>query len=227
VTIGNLHIEADPRGKISDSPGEEQLTTTHDRIVRKAVLTYSKRNRRRKADRILNFIQCNGVKDVLFIGTTGDEWSHDPTKANLGIVEKLIAEHCVVKMSINLYPAKSPAYPFMVADARDMPFPDDYVDFALANAIIEHVGQEPQQRRMVEEMTRVARSWVITTPNKWFPVESHTAALFVHWWPSWRAKHGDEFTRLLSRRQFRKLLPADAKVTGWWFSPTFTATHAR
>jgi hypothetical protein len=47
-----------------------------------------------------------------------------------------------------------------------MPFEEDYVDFALANAIIEHVGQEAEQRKMVHEMTRVVCTWVITTPNQ-------------------------------------------------------------
>jgi hypothetical protein len=30
----------------------------------------------------------------------------------------------------------------------DMPFEDDYVDFALANAVIEYVGVESDQKRM-------------------------------------------------------------------------------
>ena len=72
----------------------------------------------------------------------------------------------------------------------------------------------------------MARSWVITTPNKWFPVESHTSALFAHWFPSWRARQ-TAFTRLLSRREFANLLPAGAKVAGHWWSPTFTATYSR
>ena len=194
--------------------------------VRKAVLWYSVRNRHRKATNITAWLEGQRVRDVLFVGAMGDEHAGDANMVNAGIVEKRIADSYDVKMGINVEPAVT-SYPFMIADARDMPFEDDYVDFALANAIIEHVGQEAEQRKMVQEMTRVARTWVITTPNKWFPVESHTSAVFVHWLPSWRAKHESEFTRLLSRRQFRRLLPAGAKLRGMPWSPTFTAYYSR
>jgi ubiquinone/menaquinone biosynthesis C-methylase UbiE len=148
------------------------------------------------------------------------------TVPNADIVENQIAAHYEIKMGINVEPAVTP-YPFMIADARDMPFGDDYVDFALANAIIEHVGQESDQKRMVDEMTRVARTWVITTPNKWFPIESHTSAILLHWSPAWRKKHERHFTRLLSRREFRALLPKGAELEGVPWSPTFSARYAR
>jgi hypothetical protein len=196
------------------------------KIVRKAALAYSVRNRHRKADEILAWLKAQDVRDVLFVGQMGDEHAVNSQMPNVGIVENRIAVSYEVKMSINVEPAVT-AYPFMIADARDMPFEDDYVDFALANAVIEHVGQESDQRQMVDEMTRVARTWVITTPNKWFPVESHTSALFLHWFPSWRRKHDRDFTRLLSRRQFRALLPAGAKLLGTPCSPTLTARYTR
>ena len=190
------------------------------------MLAYSVRNRHRKATDITAWLADNNVQDVLFVGAMGDEHQGNADMVNAGIVEKRIAATYDVKMGINIEPAITP-YPFMIADARALPFGDDYVDFALANAIIEHVGQEAEQRKMVQEMTRVARTWVITTPNKWFPVESHTSAVFLHWLPSWRAKHESEFTRLLSRRQFRRLLPPGAKLRGMPWSPTFTAYYSR
>jgi hypothetical protein len=196
-------------------------------VVRRAVLAYSFRNRRRKAANILEWMRSRQVEDVLFVGAMGDEGSHNPACASAGIVENAIAANFPVKMGINVVPANT-SYPFMVADARNMPFPDDYVDFALANAVIEHVGQELEQQAMVDEMTRVARSWVITTPNRWFPVESHTATLFAHWLPSWRKRRPEtDFTRLLSKREFAALLPPGAELRGRVWSPTFTATHGR
>ncbi len=195
-------------------------------LVRKAILAYSVRNRHQKADRILAWLGEQDVKGVLFVGTMGDEHAGDSQMANAGIVERRIAARYPVTMSINVEPATT-VYPFMIADARDMPFENDYVDFALANAIIEHVGDEHEQRQMVREMTRVARAWVITTPNKWFPVESHTSAILLHWLPSWRRTHEQDFTRLLSRREFRALLPPEAKLFGAPWSPTFTARYVR
>lgn len=195
-------------------------------VVRKAILAYSVRNRERKSAEILAWLETLNVTNVMFIGTMGDEHAGKSNMTNAGIVERRIANSYDVKMSINIVHAVT-SYPFMIADARRMPFGNDYVDFALANAIIEHVGDEADQRQMVDEMTRVACSWVITTPNKWFPVESHTSAIFLHWLPSWRRKNEEYFTRLLSRREFRSLLPHGAELTGMPWSPTFTARYSR
>jgi hypothetical protein len=196
------------------------------RVVRRAVLRYSIRNRRRKASDITSWMDRHGCRDVLLVGTSGDEQAGNADQANAGIVEKRLAERFRIRMGVNIHPAVT-SYPFQLADARDLPFEDDYVDFALANAIIEHVGDEPDQRRMVEEMTRVARCWVITTPNRWFPVESHTSVPFLHWSPAWRARHRAQFTRLLSRRQLQQLLPPGAEIVGRAWSPTFTAYYDR
>lgn len=206
--------------------GTDPLSASLKSFVRKAVLWYSVRNRRRKARHIIDWVHGCKAENILLVGTMGDEYAGDANMANAGIVERALAEKFRIKMSINVEPATT-SYPFMIADAREMPFPDNYVDFALANAIIEHVGQEAEQRKMVEEMSRVSRTWVITTPNKWFPIESHTSAVFLHWFPSWRKKHESDFTRLLSRREFRRLLPPGALVQGRPWSPTFTAYFAK
>jgi hypothetical protein len=189
--------------------------------IRRAVHLYSVRNRRAKAARISAWMDEQGVRTVLMVGAL-------PTRAgsNTGIVEDAIMDGREVVMGIGLHPQPESVYPYQVADARDMPFEDDYVDFALANAVIEHVGDEADQRRFVAEHCRVARCWAITTPNRWFPVESHTAVLFLHWSPRWRARR-KEFTRLLSLREFRDLLPPGTQVRGRPWSPTFTATYAR
>jgi hypothetical protein len=187
-------------------------------------MAYSARSRKRKAERILAWMNKRNVSDVLLVGTMGDERAGSSIHTNAGIIENRIAAQYPIKMSINIEHANT-SYPFMIADVRDMPFEDGYVDFALANAIIEHVGQEDDQRKMVEEMTRVARCWIITTPNRWFPVESHTATLLLHWLPSWRKKMIWNFTRILSKREFRNLLPKDSDIHGSVWSSTFTATY--
>ena len=189
--------------------------------LRKVVHVASVRNRTAKAARISAWMDERGVRAVLMVGAL-------PTLegSNTGIVEEAIMVGREVRMGIGLQPQPTIPYPYQVADGRDMPFEDDYVDFALANAVIEHVGDEADQRRFVAEHSRVARSWAITTPNRWFPLEPHTAVLFLHWSPGWRARR-TEFTRLLSLKEFRELLPAGAEVRGRWWSPTFTATYSR
>jgi len=163
----------------------------------------------------------HGCRTVLLVGATGRSGG----AGNEDIVEDAVIGGRDVLAGFNVYPVEDTPYPFWVADARSIPAEDDFADFALANAVIEHVGAEYDQMSMVSEMTRVARCWVITTPNRWFPVESHTSVLFRHWSLAWRAKQ-TKFTRLLSRREFAELLGPSARIEGHWWSPTFTAYSA-
>lgn len=189
------------------------------RTVRRFVVRFSIRNRTRKAALIADWMTAHHCRTVLFVGSSGAE----NTNANENVVELELARRFDVVMGVNLTPRTTP-YPFLVADGRDLPFDDRWVDFALANAIIEHVGGAVDQQRFVDEQTRVARCWAITTPNRWFPVESHTSAVLRHWSPTWRAGRR-EFTRLLSRAEFRALLPAGAELVGRPWSATFTALY--
>ena len=71
----------------------------------------------------------------------------------------------------------------VVADACNLPWPDDTFDIVYSNAVIEHVGDRDAQRQMAHEITRVARRWFVTTPNRWFPFEFHMRLPFVTWLP--------------------------------------------
>jgi hypothetical protein len=190
------------------------------RAVRPFVERFSVWSRRRKADLIAAWMEEHGCRTVLLVGDTGAR-----TKAaNEAIVEQMLATRFEIVMGVNVDKPRDTPYPFQVADGRDMPFEDRFVDFALSSAIIEHVGDEADQRRFVVEQGRVARCWAITTPNRWFPVESHTAAVFAHYSPKWRAGR-KEFTRLLSLGEFRDLLPPGTTLVGKPWSATFIAFH--
>jgi 2-polyprenyl-3-methyl-5-hydroxy-6-metoxy-1,4-benzoquinol methylase len=71
----------------------------------------------------------------------------------------------------------------VTADGRDLPFPDGAFDVAFSNAVVEHVGAREDQRRFVNELCRVARRVFVSTPNRWFPVETHTLVPLAHWLP--------------------------------------------
>lgn len=186
-------------------------------LLRRWVIAFSVRSRRRKAALIEDFMQQRGVRDAVFVGCSPGR------NANEAIVENAVARRAEVLLAVDVLECDVP-WPFQVADGRDLPLPDDYTDMVLANAVIEHVGDEQDQRRFVAEQTRVGRSWVITTPNRWFPVEAHTSQVLKHWSPAWRQGR-KEFTRLLSRKEFAALLPADTRIVGRPWSATFTAFH--
>lgn len=70
-----------------------------------------------------------------------------------------------------------------VADACNLPWPDNYFDIIYSNAVIEHVGDFEKQKKMASEVMRVGKHWFVTTPNRWYPFEFHMRLPFVTWLP--------------------------------------------
>jgi SAM-dependent methyltransferase len=67
---------------------------------------------------------------------------------------------------------------------QPLPFVDGQFDIVFSNAVVEHAGSRRQQRFFVEEALRVGRRFFITTPNRWFPIEMHTALPLLHYLPA-------------------------------------------
>ncbi len=110
-------------------------------------------------------------------------------------------------------------------DGTQLPFVDGAFDVVLSNAVIEHIGGPEEARRFLAESKRVARAHVIhATPNRWFPVETHTRRPFVHWLP--RRLHSSFFAQntnyrwangdwLFSRRELLALSPGGRLMDSW------------
>jgi SAM-dependent methyltransferase len=103
----------------------------------------------------------------------------------------------------------------VIADGCRLPFPDRSFDVVFSNAVIEHLTPVGQQQ-MAREILRVGRSWFVTTPNFWYPIEMHHKLPLYQFLPgSWREgirrKYrtwpDDEPITLLTGREFARLLP--------------------
>ena len=117
-----------------------------------------------------------------------------------------------------------PNVTFLQADGRALPYEDDSFDVVHSNAVVEHVGDREQQRTFILELVRVARTGgLVTTPNRWFPVEAHTRLPLLHWLPRPTFVHvlkrtgkvprvGDWNTWLLSAQEFLALFPPHVRV---------------
>lgn len=124
---------------------------------------------------------------------------------------------------VGLYPIpgvadRFPGMTYVQADGRALPFGDGEFDVVHSNAVVEHVGPSDEQRAFVHELCRVGRAGFITTPNVWFPIETHSKLPFVHWLPTKSATarlmecrgHGSFW--LLSAAAFRGLFPPEVNV---------------
>ena len=119
---------------------------------------------------------------------------------------------------------KYPGMKFIPINPHEpLPFKDKEFDIAFSNAVIEHVGSRENQRAFILEMLRVTRSFFLTTPNRWFPVEFHTALPLLHFLPKKVYRRAlaalgevywskEENLNLLSKKELLALFPNNYNV---------------
>jgi len=134
------------------------------------------------------------------------------------------------------------AYPnptYIVFDGCSLPFPDKAFDIVFSNAVIEHILGPGRQERFAREIMRVGKSWFVTTPNYWYPFESHYHLPFIQFLPenmqrSYNSMFGSHIPKrqtqelaLLSAGGLKRLFPTSriekVRVTFW--PETLVAYH--
>jgi predicted SAM-dependent methyltransferase len=73
---------------------------------------------------------------------------------------------------------------FSQGTALDMPFKDNTFELVFSSAVIEHVGSSNNQIKFISECYRISKKYIfLTTPNRYYPIELHTAIPLLHWVP--------------------------------------------
>jgi hypothetical protein len=178
--------------------------------------------RRRRFDLFLSLLRSlQGRVEVLDIGGTQQFWN-----LMLGDADPDIR---VTLLNIDHQPVSSKRFISAAGDARSIPqFAENSFDVVFSNSVIEHVGDYSDQRRMADEVRRVARRYFVQTPNKRFPLEPHFLFPFFQYLPlgtrAWLVNRFDvgwyrripdrsaaltevESIQLLTRREFAALFP--------------------
>ena len=182
-------------------------------------------NRRRKFELFMETVRPRpetrvvdvGVGDTGFGTEPGVAVTHNFFEALYPWPERITA---VSDVPLPKFARAFPSIRCVIASGTKLPFEDDEFDVAFSNAVIEHVGGRDEQRRFVEELCRVAPRVFLSTPNRWFPVETHTLVPFVHWLPrraadrAMRALRRDNWDRveLLGKGEVLDLFPQEAST---------------
>ena len=178
----------------------------------------------RPEDRVLDI----GASGTVFLHYTFEDVYPYPQRITAGgfdLEEVLSARH--------YYPQPS----YAVFDGCRLPFPDKSFDLVFSNAVIEHIPG--RQKQFADEVTRVGKSWFVTTPNYWYPFETHYHLPLIQFLPrplqrEYNRLLGTHIPKgqvqdlaLLSAGQLQRLFPtsrvAGVRVTFW--PETLVAYH--
>jgi len=181
-------------------------------MIRRLAARVSARSRRRKLELFLESMRPTPETTVVDVGVSDGGYGEDMAgtanffEALYPWPERITA---VSTQHLTVFQQAFPAVTAVRADGRNLPFPDDTFDIGFSNAVVEHLPDLRSRRAFVGELCRVTRRVFVTTPNRLFPVDTHTLVPFAHWLSD---EHRDAVYRRLGRDEglgLRLLSPDD------------------
>jgi len=123
------------------------------------------------------------LKDLLDIGTTNDS---DLKSSNIFCnmlevipIHKSISDQIIKNKRFKICSNKSITSNFTKKEIGQLKS-----DLVISSATIEHVGSFENQIKKINNMIKLSKKYiVITTPNRFFPIEVHTKLPLIHWLP--------------------------------------------
>ena len=132
---------------------------------------------------IRNFINFSNISSILDIGTTYDKTLKS---SNFIIyqfkdikIRKSLSNQSIKDNFFNSSYKKS-ITKFLNHDEIS----DLSSDIVISSATIEHVGDDYNKNYMIKNITLLTKKYfIITTPNRYYPIDFHTKLPFLHWLP--------------------------------------------
>jgi hypothetical protein len=134
-------------------------------------------------DIIKKNIDISKIDDLLDIGTTED------STANSSNIFCKMLDSIKIHKSISNQKITNKRFSFCleksITEKFDQKIINDFKsDLVISSATIEHVGNFENQVIKVKNMISLSKKYIVlSTPNRFYPVEFHTKLLFIHWLP--------------------------------------------
>ena len=139
--------------------------------------------RKRVFSKFIEILKPIETLSVLDVGATSDDFFSESNFFEMFYPYKKQIT-CVGIEDASYLETKYPGVQYIPVKAGEpLPFIDGHFDIAFSNAVVEHTGSRSQQEYFINEVVRVSKRFFIITPNRWFPIETHTFVPFLHWLP--------------------------------------------
>ena len=157
----------------------------------KAYLTYTskfldgciEKGRQKIYKKIAGLVDLKNMESILDNGVTADQ-THRHSNFFENIYPHPERITAVSNQDASWMTSKYKGLKFTQCDGCETPFPDNTFDFVFSSAVLEHVGNRNRQEKFISECFRVSKKYVLlTTPNRWYPIEFHSALPLIHWFP--------------------------------------------
>jgi hypothetical protein len=155
---------------------------------------------------LASFVEKNKTKNckVLSVGCAG--WDPVVTGATHALDVHPIAERLLRKHGWR--------GAFFLGDCRELPWPDKAFPVCYCSEVVEHLPTFGDVVRTFEELDRVCKSWLVSTPIDGMHVKFHRrdltpeqvahfcrkhgakARAFSRWWWIWKSREDPEFTEV-------------------------------
>ena len=132
---------------------------------------------------INNTIKDLQIHDALDIGTTSDDKnaSSNIVIKNIKNIEKF---KCISDQIVNSDFFHKSLNKSITEKFSENELYDFSSDLVVSNATIEHVGNTLNQKKMLENIIKLTKKiFILTTPNRFYPIELHTKIPLIHWFP--------------------------------------------
>jgi hypothetical protein len=170
-------------------------------MLKNAVNSIRHRSRLEKLEQMKGLLKAASSDKVLEVGIADREYS----PVDNFLIKAYPWQEKITALGVGEVSGFRKLYPNVRAvsyNGRIFPFKTNEFDIVHSNAVIEHVGGNKEQELFLREMARVAKRGMLTTPNRHFPIETHTRVPFLHW---------------IGKKEFDKILIRIGK--GWAAGP--------
>jgi len=201
-----------------------------DGFYRRTLQNFSRKSRRQKFELFAELLHPRATDSILDVGLSGRVFAGYTLEDFYEHPEHIVGGGVDIE-EVGTGKQKYPKVKAAVFDGCALPFRNRSFDIVFSNAVIEHVLGDGNQERFASEIMRVGKSWFVTTPNYWFPFESHYHLPLIQFMPEgaqriYNRMFGTHIPRgevqelaLLSARKLQRLFPSGSiarlRVSFW------------